>query len=578
MPIINSICQLKPVFLSVHKLNTKKICNLTDVNKFHYVHKFKNKLSRKYFLIKNCCNLQKNKQISKIEMTLHPTPYFEPLMRSFILGISIGGLSELLNYIASPVLNNSTVNYVGTHPNLLLDHFSALCSWLLFYLMEAKAIDIILKNSQENDPVYIAKKIDRYMTFPKRLLPCRMIIIKKILLRCTGVYPEQNISNIVPFEIKKTRTNFNNDNETNRKLENIDSGLPLKREKELYLRKKFLKNFWYAAALSSELKSKPLGVEILGKHIVLFRDSDGVPHALSNICPHRGAPLDDGWTTQIDSHKCIVCPYHGWAFNKSGVLCDVPAATNNTELPKKQLLNKYIITEKGGFIWYFNGSLSAIERPPIPCIPELDDKKWKAAYGSINFNCPHWSVFENAIDMAHIHYLHAGTFGNQNQPEIKNMRCKTNTFNVTGNFTLHNKPVNALWEFAKIPQVDVTAIAFLPSTSVISFTLGSGLSFITFVNTVPIDKNRSCNRFALIRRLDIQKLPVISKIFSSNLLDDIAVKAMLKILTEDKTMVESLTPQYLDNEISVKADMIQLAFRKLRNDFLKFEYGQDLFI
>ncbi len=51
----------------------------------------------------------------------------------------------------------------------------------------------------------------------------------------------------------------------------------------------------------------------------------------------------------------------------------------------------------------------------------------------------------------------------------------------------------------------MTAKAFLPSTSMISFTLGNGLSFITFVNTVPVDGNRTVNRFALIRNLSWDK-------------------------------------------------------------------------
>ena len=40
-----------------------------------------------------------------------------------------------------------------------------------------------------------------------------------------------------------------------------------------------------------------------------------------------------------------------------------------------------------------------------PCVP--------AVYGEIEFECGHWGVFENAIDMAHIHYLHADSFGNR---------------------------------------------------------------------------------------------------------------------------------------------------------------------
>ena len=44
---------------------------------------------------------------------------------------------------------------------------------------------------------------------------------------------------------------------------------------------------------------------------------------------------------------------------------------------------------------------------------QLEDPTWKPVYGEIEFECSHWSVFENAIDMAHIHYLHSDSFGNK---------------------------------------------------------------------------------------------------------------------------------------------------------------------
>ena len=47
-------------------------------------------------------------------------------------------------------------------------------------------------------------------------------------------------------------------------------------------------------------------------------------------------------------------------------------------------------------------------------------------YGEIEFECNHWSVFENAIDMAHIHYLHSNTFGNQVCAVAANSRNKLN--------------------------------------------------------------------------------------------------------------------------------------------------------
>ena len=103
-------------------------------------------------------------------------------------------------------------------------------------------------------------------------------------------------------------------------------------------------------------------------------------------------------------------------------------------------------------MWLFYGSkaLPEDERPPIPYVPELDDPTWRPVYGEIVFDCPHWSVFENAIDMAHIHYLHSGSFGNQDKPEIRGMTCSTNAYGVEASFRLHNKPVNALWDFSKV--------------------------------------------------------------------------------------------------------------------------------
>lgn len=65
--------------------------------------------------------------------------------------------------------------------------------------------------------------------------------------------------------------------------------------------------------------------------------------------------------------------------------------------------------------------------------------------------------------------------------------------------SIHNKAVSPLWEWTRVPSVPVTVSAMLPSTSAVKITLGRGVSMVTFVNTVPIDANRSVNRFCLIR-------------------------------------------------------------------------------
>lgn len=52
------------------------------------------------------------------------------------------------------------------------------------------------------------------------------------------------------------------------------------------------------------------------------------------------------WVSNVKGHDCIVCPYHGWAFDKEGTLKDVPAAEHSDEWPKKPILDGYHVEEK----------------------------------------------------------------------------------------------------------------------------------------------------------------------------------------------------------------------------------------
>lgn len=68
-----------------------------------------------------------------------------------------------------------------------------------------------------------------------------------------------------------------------------------------------------STALSENLSyGKPLGVDILGSRVVLFRDDDGSVKCLDDTCPHRGAPLSEGWLATDDDaasgkkHTCVV--------------------------------------------------------------------------------------------------------------------------------------------------------------------------------------------------------------------------------------------------------------------------------
>lgn len=546
--------------------------------------------------------------------------YFEPFLRSFVLGLSTGAAFEAIN-VAGKLIDllgandfaNALPKMMEHAPMFVDDHLVAVGCWAMFYAIEVYAILKVLDKHAQN-PEAAADAVRKLTTLPRLMLP-RFSFFKQLFsaFGVSGVplteaqagsgvlapprTPGPVRNSIVtapprpqtapkpqppildprqepegPDDGKSGSSRKRRQGLRPGQLDLGTAGL-LHRQKELSSRRCYLSNFWYAVGISEQLKDKPLGVEILGEKVVLFRDAQGKVICLQDVCPHRGAPLHMGWVSNVKGHDCIVCPYHGWAFDKEGTLKDVPAAEHDDEWPKMPILEGYPVEEKGGFIWLFYGSksLPEAERPPIPYVPELEDPKWQPVYGEIEFECNHWSVFENAIDMAHIHYLHSNSFGNTEMPQIRNMTCTSNAYGINADFVLHNKPVNALWDFSKVPEVEVNAKALLPSSSVIGFSLARGLSFITFVNTVPISATRTVNRFALIRRLDVD--PIGAAVFNSPRLDFAAREAMMQILTEDKAMVEALEPEMLGREISVKADMPQMAFRKLRKQYIDLGYG-----
>ena len=70
---------------------------------------------------------------------------------------------------------------------------------------------------------------------------------------------------------------------------------------------------WSDVMAEGELGAEPVGVEVDGVPLVLFRAASGVA-ALADRCTHRGAPLHEGKI--VDG--CLQCPWHGSLFAADG--------------------------------------------------------------------------------------------------------------------------------------------------------------------------------------------------------------------------------------------------------------------
>ncbi len=76
------------------------------------------------------------------------------------------------------------------------------------------------------------------------------------------------------------------------------------------------------------------GLEYLGENVIVIRGDDGAVRAFHNVCRHRASRLVDG---SYGCAKKLVCPYHGWAYEKDGRLTGVPGKADYTSLDMSKL-------------------------------------------------------------------------------------------------------------------------------------------------------------------------------------------------------------------------------------------------
>jgi len=161
-------------------------------------------------------------------------------------------------------------------------------------------------------------------------------------------------------------------------------------------------NFWYAAEQSENVTDQPVAVRMLGQNFVLFRDTQGRAHCLSNVCSHRGGALSDG-KVQGD---CVECPYHGWQYNSDGHCTRIPSLGLDGKIPKRARVDSYPTTERYGLIFAFLGDLPEAERLPIMECKEWDQEGWRPTTIVFDWDFDYKRSLENALDPSHNEFVH----------------------------------------------------------------------------------------------------------------------------------------------------------------------------
>lgn len=175
-----------------------------------------------------------------------------------------------------------------------------------------------------------------------------------------------------------------------------------------------LVNYWYAAGLSKEFSTnKPTARTIFEKPLVLWRTQTGQVTAILDRCNHRNAPLSKG---QMHNH-CLVCPYHGWAYNASGQCVDIPSEGPHLERIPNKKVEQFPVIESGGLVWVWMGTDKTPTKPPFD-MPVLKEEGWHSYYMVTKFNNNVTDLVENFMDVPHTVFVHKGWFRDKKQIHV----------------------------------------------------------------------------------------------------------------------------------------------------------------
>ncbi len=168
-----------------------------------------------------------------------------------------------------------------------------------------------------------------------------------------------------------------------------------------------LRRFWYPVIPVEQLHDGPQPFRLLNQELVLWLDSQNKPQAAENRCAHRSAKLSLGWVEGDN----IVCPYHGWNYDGTGVCQKIPQTPDRPAGRAK--VPAFHADERYGYVWVCLGD-------PLTGIPDMPEAK-EPGYRMFHQFHEVWRtaglrLMENSFDNAHFSFVHRATFGQFDKP------------------------------------------------------------------------------------------------------------------------------------------------------------------
>ena len=174
----------------------------------------------------------------------------------------------------------------------------------------------------------------------------------------------------------------------------------------------FLENAWYVVAQSHQLCGQLASYRILGDDILLYRDTNDLPVALEDACPHRKLPLSMG--TLIDD--VVHCGYHGLQFDGSGQCVGAPT---QCKIPSNAWVRSYPVVERYRLIWIWMGDAELADAADILPVADYDDPDWGLTDGGmLECSCHYLYLLDNLLDPSHVAWVHQSSFASAGTVDV----------------------------------------------------------------------------------------------------------------------------------------------------------------
>ena len=158
---------------------------------------------------------------------------------------------------------------------------------------------------------------------------------------------------------------------------------------------------WFSVGASHDFAvGQVVTLHYLGEELVAFRGGDRVVRVFDAYCPHLGAHLGVGGRVCGDG---IACPFHGWRFDGTGRLVEVPRLDR---LPPRVSAVSWEVAEANGRIFVWHHALG--HSPTYGIVTYRDDgtpwTPWRIDTYRVRVHVQ--DLTENIIDRSHFLHVH----------------------------------------------------------------------------------------------------------------------------------------------------------------------------